>query len=317
MFSSIWEDIKREFRQGNMITRLIIVNVSVYVLLNIAKFIIRLRVGFDVPRPEAFDTLMKYLALNDGWFFNLTHPWVFFTSMFLHEGFWHLLFNMLFLYWFGRIVGDLLGNQRILPLYLMGGLAGGFLYLITAGWLYPGGSIAYGASAAVMAIVAAAGTVAPDYIMRVLLIGDVRLKYIVGVLIFLDVVAVTNMSNTGGSLAHLGGAAFGFLFVRQLRTSGRDWSAPVNNVLDRIFEFFSAIFQSSPKRPKVVYKNPNLKKKSRTRPKRSSDGRGRKAPGDSSSYQEKLDSILDKIKQKGYESLTEEEKEFLFNASKK
>lgn len=122
-----------------------------------------------------------------------------FTSMFLHEGFWHLLWNMLFLYWFGRIVGDFIGDQRILPLYLLGGLTGAVVFFISAN-LLPygmGGRFALGASAGVMAIVVAAGTISPDYIMRLLLLGDVKLKYIVAVLVFLDLILIPNGGNTG------------------------------------------------------------------------------------------------------------------------
>jgi membrane associated rhomboid family serine protease len=311
MFESIWEDVKQQYRQGNMITRLIIANTAVFIVVNVVKLFITLFSGFE--GSPKFETFIKFFSLSNDLLFNLTHPWVFLTSMFLHEGFFHFLFNMLFLYWFGRIVGDLLGNHRILPLYLMGGLAGGVLYLITANFIYPGASYAYGASAAVMAIVAAAGTIAPDYIMRLILIGDVKLKYIVAVLIFLDIVGVANMSNTGGHFAHLGGAAFGFFFVRQLQ-GGTDWSDPVNRWIDSLVAFFRQLFSGKKKGPKVAYRNPERKKKSAA----TRSGRGsRKSDSEHLPHQEKLDAILEKIKESGYDSLTDEEKEFLFNASKK
>lgn len=311
MFESIWEDVKQQYNQGNMITRLIIANTAVFVVVNIVKLFITLFSGFE--GSPSFETFIKFFSLSSDLLFNLTHPWVFLTSMFLHEGFFHFLFNMLFLYWFGRIVGDLLGNHRILPLYLMGGLAGGILYLITANLIYPGASYAYGASAAVMAIVAAAGTIAPDYIMRLILIGDVKLKYIVGVLIFLDVVGIANMSNTGGHFAHLGGAILGFFFVRQLQT-GTDWSDPVNRWIDSLVDFFRRLLGGKRKGPKVVYRDPDRKKKRSV----GRSGRGsRKSDSEDLPHQEKLDAILEKIKKNGYESLSDEEKEFLFNASKK
>ena len=164
----------------------------------------------------------------------------------------------------------------------------------------------------------AAGAIAPDYIMRLLFIGDVKLKYIVGVLVFLDLILIPKGGNTGGHFAHLGGAAFGWFFVFQLR-NGNDWSAPVNNVMDSISSFFRSLFSGNRgSRPKVVYRNPNrTATRSRSRSSRQ-DNRGEAASdSNNKAHQERLDAILDKIKKSGYESLSKEEKEFLFNASKK
>jgi membrane associated rhomboid family serine protease len=313
MLQSIWDDAKRELNRGNMITRLIIINVAVFVVINLVNLV--LFIGNGATPSSLYQDILHFFCMSSDWKFFLTHPWGLFTSMFLHEGFWHLLWNMLFLYWFGRIVGDFIGDQRILPLYLLGGIAGAVLFFISANLLPygAGGRFALGASAGVMAIVVAAGTISPDYVMRLLLLGDVKLKYIVAVLVFLDLILIPQGGNTGGHFAHLGGAFFGWLFVAQLR-NGNDFSEPVNNVLDSIRNFFIRLFsgERKRKRPKVVYRNPN-------RPKRS--GRGNAASDSGSkeggAYQEKLDAILEKIKKSGYDSLTSEEKEFLFNASKK
>jgi len=314
MFESIWNDVKREFSYGNMVTRIIIFNVVVFIAINILKLVLFISNGGQLP--EVYHTILHFFCMSSDWQFFLTHPWGLITSMFLHEGFWHILWNMLFLYWFGRIVGDFIGNQRILPIYLLGGIAGGILYFASANLLpnLPMGSFALGASAGVMAIVVAAGAISPDYIMRLLFIGDVKLKYIVAVLVFLDLIVIPDGGNTGGHIAHLGGAFFGWFFVFQLR-NGSDWSRPVNTIIDSISNFFKGLFSGErPRRkPKVAYRNPDRPK---SRPKRSSKG---EAASDSNSkaHQEKLDDILDKIKESGYESLTAEEKEFLFNASKK
>jgi len=309
MFNSIWEDVKQQFRFGNMVTRLIVINAFVFVAVNIVNLGFTVFQGFK--QDTGFYDFVKFFSLSNDLFFDLTHPWVIITNMFLHVGFWHFLWNMLFLYWFGRIVGDLVGNHRILPLYLLGGLAGGSIYLLTANFIYSGESFAYGASAAVMAIVMASGTIAPDYNMRLILIGDVKLKYIVGVLIFLDLIGIANLSNTGGHLAHLGGALFGFIFIRQLQ-SGQDWSEPVNNLVNRLEEFFTRLFSSNPKGPKVVYRSKDAKRKKHT-----PRAKGRaKSDTSAEATQARIDEILEKIKKSGYESLTDEEKEFLFNASK-
>lgn len=309
MFTSLWEDVKREYNYGNMITRIIIVNVSVFVVVNLVRLLLFIFYGGDGTN-TVYETFLHFFCASSDLWHNLTHPWVFITSMFLHEGFIHILFNMLFLYWFGRIVGDFIGNQRVLPLYLLGGFVGIIAYILSASFL-PVGSFALGASAAVMAIVVAAATISPDYIMRLLFLGDVKLKYIAAVLIFLDLIAIPGLNNTGGHIAHLGGAFFGWFFVKQLR-SGQDWSEPVNRLLARISGFFSNVSdgaKSKPRKPKVVFKNTSKIKKG---------GKGR-AVSDTEdlSHQEKLDTILDKIKKAGYESLSQEEKEFLFNASKK
>ena len=313
MLQSIWEDVKREFKVGNMVTRIIITNVVVFVMVNLLWIILRIGSGWETP--EVYNTIRNFFLISADWKHNLTHPWVIITHAFVHEGFWHLLWNMLFMYWFGRIVGDFIGNQRILPIYLLGGIVGGITYFPSVNLLsYTGGQFALGASGAVMAIVVAAGTISPDYIMRLLFIGDVKLKYIVAVLVFIDLIGMAGDINTGGHFAHLGGALFGYIFVRQLR-DGNDWSIPVNGVIDRIIEFYRNLSsgQKSRKGPRVVYKNPVKTKKTAHSSKKGESV----SDYEDLSHQETLDAILDKIKQSGYESLSEEEKEFLFNASKK
>ncbi|MBK8490041.1 MAG: rhomboid family intramembrane serine protease [Saprospirales bacterium] len=317
MFESIWKDIKNAFRHGDMLTRLMLANGMLLVAGNVVKLFMVGCGGFQNGAHERFIKFMKFFSLSSDLLFDLTHPWVIFTSMFLHENIWHALFNILFLMWFGRIVADLIGNRRILPLYLITGLAGAFLYIATAHWIYQGGGYAYGASAAVMGIVVAAGTLAPDYLIRVIIIGDVRLKYIVIFFLLMDVIGLANMSNTGGHIAHLGGAAMGFFFIRQLQ-EGHDWAVPVNHLIDSITDFFMRLFGGKAPGPKVAYRDPDMKKKAKAQ---STRGKGRQqGKGNSSSdvsHQEQLDAILDKIKHSGYDSLTAEEKEFLFNASKK
>jgi len=318
MFKSIWEDIKREFNYGNMITRIIIVNLGVFVMIHLVRAGVYVYQGGQPWSPAGFQEFLSYIAMSSDWFRVLTRPWILITAMFAHYGVWHILWNMLFLMWFGRILGDFLGNQRVLPLYLLGGLAGSLIYFISYNILPYGGDgpgIALGASAGVMAIVTGAGTIAPDYTIRLLFLGNVKLKYLVGAVLFMYLISLTSGVNEGGHFAHFGGAILGFLFVRQLQ-EGNDWSRPINRILDSIGAFFTGNFSFQRRRgPKVVYRNP---KATRPQTPRSADRKG-SASSDSLSedHQERLDAILDKIKQTGYESLDEEEKEFLFNASKK
>ena len=127
MFTSIWEDIKQQFSYGNTLTRIILVNIAVFVVVTIVRLILMpVENGFNY-----YDFLHFFTISSDIWH-NLTHPWVLITHMFLHEQIFHILWNMLLLYWFGRIVGDLLGDHRVLPIYLLAGLAGGLTYFATA-----------------------------------------------------------------------------------------------------------------------------------------------------------------------------------------
>ncbi len=306
MFTSIWDDLKKQFSYGNSITRIILFNIAVFVVM---VLVLVFAGGF---RDTAVQyNIVKYFSIHSDWFFTVTHPWVIFTNMFLHVGFGHIFWNMLLLYWFGRIVGDLIGDHRILPLYILGGLFGAFVYFAYANFTGDAQGIAYGASAAVMAIILAAGVIAPNYSVNLILIGEVKLKFIVAVLLLLDLIGVNGMVNTGGHAAHLGGAFFGYLFAIQLQ-NGNDWSLPVNNFTNKLVSLFKSISSDKKPGPRVAYKNPKaaaMKKAAKTKPHAKSDI--------NPSHQEHLDTILDKIKKTGYDSLSEEEKEFLFNASKK
>ncbi len=326
MVTSIWEDVKREFSSGNMITRLIIINVAVFVVINIIKigfFISYIGPSPNNPFSNGFnDFLHLFCMSSDGWYV-LTHPWIPVTSMFLHEGFWHLLWNMLFLYWFGKIVGGFIGDHHVLPLYLLSGLMGGLAFYLSDTLIYDQTNFALGASGAVNGIILASAIIAPDYIMRLLFIGDVKLKYIVAVLLFLDMIAIADNINTGGHFAHLGGALFGWFYIFQLRTGGFDLSGPVNNMMNTIQSFFQniiGIFTGKKNKLRVDYKNEEKAATATTnRPRTTMSSfrnRGKKTDAPTLSHQEKLDTILDKINKKGMDSLTPEEKEFLFNASK-
>jgi membrane associated rhomboid family serine protease len=319
MFQSIWDDVKREFQYGNMVTRIILVNIGIWIIVNLAKLCL------NIPNEDSsmYDGFLRFFSMSPNWKFILMHPWVPITSVFLHEGFGHILWNMLTFYWFGRIVGDLLGNHRVLPLYLLGGFAGGLVYFIAAQfhWLGLGlpNEMVLGASAAVMAMVACAAYVAPDYIFNLLLIGPVKLKFIAFILFFLDLISIADRSNTGGHLAHLGGAAFGLFFAAQLR-EGLDIGQPINRFMDFILRLFSR----RPK-PKFTYQRgggshqtqQRQEQKQSTKSSQTTDSTKKTTDTGVSDEQARLDAILDKIKENGYASLTKEEKEFLFKASQK
>ena len=329
MLQSIWDDIRREFDYGNMINRIIIVNVAVFLFLNLAWVFLRVFNGWETP--NLYVDIRNFLAISSSGWHMLTHPWTVITHMFTHEGFWHLLWNMLFLFWFGRIFGDLLGDRRVLPLYILGGLAGALFFFIAAALPnFPGGGIAIGASAAVLSIVVAAAVFAPDYGIRLFLLGNVKLKYIAAFIVIMNVIGLGGDSNTGGAFGHLGGILMGFLFAWYLRR-GTDLTVPVSAVLDRITGFYDSILRPSKdharRGPHTAYRGGRSVKEpaARERPSfmRRAGGTSRSEAAEPSggtydkepSHQEQLDAILDKIKEKGYNSLSKEEKEFLFRAS--
>jgi hypothetical protein len=228
--------------------------------------------------------------------------------MFTHEGFWHLAFNMIGLNIFGKIVGDLLGDRKVFPIYLLGGIAGGIIVLVFTPILQNlGASIMVGASASILALAMAAALVAPDYNIRLLLIGNVRLKYIVLAFILFDLISSQGNANAGGHIAHLGGILFGALYVYLLK-NGNDLSIPINNGLTWLQSINRPNVQPKKNRPvmKVEHRSEKLIKKiSFTVEEPELD------------FDEHLDMILDKIKKKGYDKLTKEEKDFLNKASQK
>ena len=292
MIQSIYDDIKAQFNYGNMITRIILVNIFVFLLVIIIK-------AFSPPDTGIFKAFFNNLALSsEGWTI-LKKPWTLLTHMITHQGFWHMGWNMLMLYWFGRITGDLAGDRRILPLYILGGLAGALTFYMYAQIIDLTGGIAFGASAAVTSIIVAAAFLAPDYIIRLLFLGDVKLKYIALALIIIDVAMISSRDNTGGHLAHLGGAALGGIFVHFLRR-GIDITESIQNLLYRRSKKKNRRSSVS----MTVVENKKQKWKERPRNQRTED------------TQERIDQILDKINESGYNSLSEEEKDFLYKVSK-
>ena len=322
MLRSIWEDLKREFNYGNAVTRIILTNVAIFVIIGIVSISLFLINGVE-PNTKVFSYFAEFFYLPSDGLTLLKKPWTILLHMFSHINFFHILWNMAFYNMCGRIVGDLLGNKRILPIYLLGGLSGALMFILAQNFLIKTDSIAIGASSAVMATVVIAGVVAPEYVLRLVFIGDVKLKFIVVTLVFVDMVLISQADfNSGGLYGHLGGDIFGFVYAWQLR-KGNDLAFPFM----RFFDWWDATWSrwrngTPPQRgPKVAYKNPKVREKTTAGGSSRQDSGKRSSsatPGyDNMSHQEQLDAILDKIKQSGYESLSTEEKEFLFKASKK
>lgn len=299
MFKSIFEDFKGVFRSGNMLSRIVVVNVVVFIIVNLL-FVFDFNSAKD---PSSFaNYIFRKISIVSDPFDMLKQFWGLITHMFVHKGFGHIFWNMLLLYWFGRIVGDFLNDKRILPLYLLGGIAGAFAFFLF-GQIDHSYSQAIGASAAVMCMMMVAATLSPDYIMNLILIGPVKLKYIAFVLLLIDLFGAFGSSNTGGHIGHLGGALFGWYYVHLLR-KGTDITEPLQNLIAKISNWGEPKIKKTPRSTFTVYKNTSEQNKS-------------KKSNSTFTEQNELDRILEKITAQGYDKLTAEEKEFLYQASKK
>jgi membrane associated rhomboid family serine protease len=298
----MFEDFKGAFsKPNNGLIQIILINVIVFLLLNIFMLMFKWT-GVAGWYLYVEENLM--LPANLSVF--ITKPWTLVTYFFSHVGIFHILSNMLFLYWFGKLIEEYLGNRRLINLYLLGGLSGGILYLLIYN-LIPyysdqvEKSVMLGASGAVFAVVVGAATLMPNYTFFMFLLGPVRIKYIAAFYIVFSFVQLSADNNAGGQLAHLGGALMGFIFIKQLK-KGTDMGQPLTKLAESIKKLFA-------RKPamKVTYH-----KKESNRSTVSSYNQASYTPN-----QDEIDAILDKISRSGYESLTKEEKQKLFRASQK
>jgi membrane associated rhomboid family serine protease len=285
--ATLWHNIRYKVLQsGSKVNLLIFINVAVFLIINIPAVLGRFILQNDAITIYTRD----YLDLSAYLPKLATRFWTPVTYMFMHEGIFHILFNMLWLYWLGQIFEEYLGNKRTIGLYIMGGLAGALFYLLAfnliPAYAHPeilSAITLAGASASVMAIIVATATLLPDYTIFMMFIGPVKLKWLALFFVILDFLTIDGL-NAGGEIAHLGGALLGFVFIRQLQ-KGHDWS--------RIGDLFRAKPKS---KLKVVSRSTG--KKVQVRPR-----------------QDEIDRILDKISQSGVDSLTKVEKDILSRAS--
>jgi len=231
-------------------------------------------------------------------------PWTILTYMFMHDGVFHLLGNVLWLWAFGFILQDLAGNGKLVPLFLYGGFAGALLFVLSNN-IFPAlasnidGRTLEGASGGVMAIAIATTTLAPDYRVFPMLNGGIPLWVITIIFVIIDFASIPT-ANGGGHIAHIGGAAIGFLFVLRLR-KGKDWSTWMN----QFFDWCTNLFNPDKKEWKKTAKKENYYNTKGTQPYKKV----------SNVTQKRIDEILDKIGQQGFRFLTDEEKEILKRAS--
>lgn len=294
--ADIIDTLKYKYKTGTVITRLIFINALVFITLKI------IGVVFTLFNMHAID-LIAFLGVPSQVDMLLSRFWTPITYMFVHEGFLHLLFNMLWLYWFGQIFLQYFTGRSLGSLYVLGGLAGAFLYVIAfntipfyvdmgSGWMI-------GASAAVMAIVMGAAFYRPDVQLHLLFIGPVKIVYIAIFAFVLDFLSLGNPTNPGGHVAHIGGALLGYLFAVQYK-KGKD----ITHWMSRLIDGLVGLGKPRTKKSKL--------KVEYTRNETDWEYNQRKH-----TEQEAIDVILDKLKQSGYSSLSSEEKKRLFDASKK
>jgi membrane associated rhomboid family serine protease len=283
--NNFFEKIKQKFNVASILEQIIYINIIVFAL------------GYLV---KAFSFLMHW---NEDLFFNwfslsadlnsfLSKPWTLVSYGFLHGNFLHILFNLLVLYYIGNLFLDFFSKKDFIIYYFAGIIFGGIVYLFSYNYfptLKANTTYLVGASAGVTSVLVGLASKIPNYAIRFRFIGAVKLWYLAVAFILLDIIQLP-VSNTGGHLAHLGGALVGFLLTNQI------------NKGKNISNLFSNLFKSKKKAPlRTVYKN----------------SKGSATVKNSNTNQRKIDEILDKISKSGYETLTKEEKDFLFSVGKK
>jgi membrane associated rhomboid family serine protease len=309
--ASLMDEIKDSFRKGNAMVKLIYINLAVFLAVNII-FLIYVLVTPSTGFPKRLifqDRFLNYLMVHTDLKILITRPWTIFTYMFLHFDFLHILFNLLWLFWFGRIFLHYLTNKQLYSTYILGGISGAFLLILSYN-VFPGLEMhlpALGASASITAVIISISFYAPDYSVYIPILGPVKIKYIALVYIFLDILMIVDTGaenglnqNAGGHIAHLGGAIYGYLFAMQLKR-GKDIGKGFSRIADSIAVFFR-------QRPKMQVSYKSYKKQA----KYMDDQQYNRSKAET---QKEIDRILDKIAKSGYESLTKAEKETLFKMS--
>jgi membrane associated rhomboid family serine protease len=295
----VFEEFKSAFsKYNNSHVQLILINVVVYLFMVI---LVVLSTWASMPGASAFFDFLFSIPPKFADF--IVRPWTVITYAFAHSlNPLHILFNMLFLYWFGKLFIEYLGSEKLIAVYVLGALAGALFYLLMFNVLpffidRAGFSGMVGASAAVFCVMVATAALLPDYTFYLLFLGPVKIKYIALFFIVASLVGSIG-ENDGGNLAHLGGALMGFVYTKQLQI-GVNWGGWITATLT----WFKGLFQARPK-VKVTYRKDAPKKSAA-------------ASNFGKATQEEIDAILDKISEQGYEKLTKDEKDKLFNASKK
>ena len=290
----IFTKLNQLFARGTILTKLIYINVGIWILLRLAIVVCTL---FQV----GDEHFVRYLQMPSAYSVFFHRPWTVITYMFVHLDFLHILLNMIWLFVFGRIFLLFFNERQMGGLYVIGGIAGGVFFLLAYN-IFPyfrnmvGSGFLMGASASVMAIVFAAAFYRKDYEINLLLIGRIKLIYLALFALLIDLLSVVS-ANAGGHVAHIGGALLGIFYATQLQ-KGKDLTVAVNRLIDKMVN----CRKRRPVRMKVTYQRRETDADYNMRKRKESDA---------------IDEILDKLKHSGYQSLSSEEKKALFDASKK
>lgn len=289
---------KQELKKGSALTYLLLINIGAYVVLKLASLFLVL---FNVDTNDVF----TFLELPSRLGTLVIQPWTLITYMFMHLNFGHILFNMLALYWFGKIFIEYYTQKQLLTTYILSGLLGGLVYILAYNF-FPyfqnvvNSSFLLGASASIMGIIVASALTAPNYPINLLFIGQIKLKWLAIVMIAISVFGISS-NNAGGEFSHIGGALGGLLFVVALK------KVPLGKPFGIFFNRIAGLFKKRKMKSHMNYHYQAAK-----RSKSDEDYNQEKKQNN-----EIIDAILDKIKKKGYASLTEKEKKALFEKSKK
>ena len=293
---SIVDDIKLSFKQGGVLTKFIYINIGVFIVIRLLQVFYSFSGG-----PGADYPLLRWVSVPSDPASLLRSPWTLITYMFVHYGFLHFIFNVLVLYWFGKLFLMFFTSRQFVAVYLLGGITGALFYFAAFNTIpvlssYFHSSLLMGASASIMAILFATAVYRPDFTVYLMFFGHVKMKYIALIYFILDLISITALQNTGGHLAHIGGAAFGWYFASKL-LKGKDITRGFSKMIDNI----AGLFRKKTKMT-VTYK----------RPMSDMEYNARKVK-----KQAELDRILEKVKRSGYDSLTKKEKKTLFEESNK
>jgi membrane associated rhomboid family serine protease len=294
--------------EGNALTLLIVINLLAFVTLAFIKVVYYFSYGGS--SDEAFlaysKNIFEWVTMPADLHKFMNRPWTILTHMFVHDTttVWQILANMIWLWCFGYILQDIAGNRKLVPIFFYGAIAGALAFIISYNLISPlretiSNTQTFGASAGIMAIAIGATALAPGYRIFPMINGGIPLWVITIIYVIVDLATIP-YSNPGGYISHAAGAGMGFLFITMLQ-EGHDWGTWMNDLFDWCNNLFNP---DKPKKGKTV--KSQLFYKSRVQP-------YKKTP---LITQQKIDEILDKINQKGYDSLTDDEKEVLKRASK-
>ena len=302
-YNSPLDEIKSFFRQRSLLSRLIIINIAVFVFVNVVNLFFWLfQSGVGPTGNGGSSIIVSWFAVPSNINDLALKPWTMLTYMFLQENLFHLFFNMVILYFSGKIFTEYLSNAKLLSVYIWGGLIGGSLFVLAYN-IFPvfQGAVYYsvpllGSSASVIAILVAIATHVPNYNVNLIIVGRVKLKHLAIFFIIIDVLSIQR-GNAGGHISHIGGAIWGFSYIWLLKNG-----YSMNRSRFKLPKF------SFRNKPRKVYRNPNDKGRPIT-----DDEYNRQK----NKQQKEIDVILEKISKSGYGSLTKKEKELLFKSSNK